>query len=144
MAYPAPPPGEDPQDVVNELSNELMSPYCPGRTISACTSQGARQIESFILEEAEAGRSEAEIRQELYEQFGAEKLGSTHDPVLVWGSVGLGLLAAVAIGFAARRWVAKRKAAATSSAGETGRPDNATDEEMRKLEAELQALDQFS
>lgn len=121
-----------------------MSPYCPGRTISSCSSQGARQIESFILEEAEAGKSQAEIREELYQQFGAEKLGSTHDPVLVWGSVGVGLLAAVAIGFAARRWVVRRKAAATSDADQSEPPGSATDEEMRRLEAELKALDQFS
>lgn len=143
MSFPAP-PADDPQDVVNELSNELMSPYCPGRTISACTSQGARQIESYILEEAEAGKSEAEIREELYERFGAEKLGSTHDPVLVWGSVGVGLLAAVAIGFAARRWVAKRKAASARPSDDAPPPSTASDEEMRKLDAELQALDQFS
>ena len=35
----------DPELILQELSNELMSPYCPGRTIAACPSPNARKLE---------------------------------------------------------------------------------------------------
>ena len=42
------------------LANELMSPYCPGRTLNDCPSSQAAELKSWILAQEQAGRSQAE------------------------------------------------------------------------------------
>jgi hypothetical protein len=53
-------PSGDPEQaeaLATELSHDLMSPYCPGRTIATCPSPQARKLEALILEQAQAGKS---------------------------------------------------------------------------------------
>jgi len=52
-----------------QLSHDLMSPYCPGRTLAACSSPQAAELRDWILEQEDAGRSEAEVREQLYAEF---------------------------------------------------------------------------
>ena len=95
---------EQQDQIVSELSNDLMSPYCPGRTISSCPSPNARKLEEFILAEASAGKSKVEIEQGLVETFGREKLGSvTSPPVYLFVGL-LALLGGVLLVVRARRW----------------------------------------
>ena len=72
--------------VLAELSNELMSPYCPGRTIASCPSGQARKLEDHILAEAQAGKTREEIEQSLVERFGPEIIGYAPQPVVLYGS----------------------------------------------------------
>jgi cytochrome c-type biogenesis protein CcmH len=53
-----------------ELSGSLMSPYCPGRTLSECPSEQAQTLRMWLLVQEAAGRSRADVLDELYEQFG--------------------------------------------------------------------------
>jgi cytochrome c-type biogenesis protein CcmH/NrfF len=99
------PDAPDPDQVLSELSNGLMSPYCPGRTIAACPSGQARKLEDHILEEAKAGKSSAEIRQELVQRFGPEIVGDAPQPAILWGALLVGALALGGITLGARRWV---------------------------------------
>lgn len=92
------------EQIAQTLSHELMSPYCPGRTISSCPSPNARKLEEFILAEASAGKSKVEIEQGLVETFGREKLGSvTSPPVYLFVGL-LALLGGVLLVVRARRW----------------------------------------
>jgi cytochrome c-type biogenesis protein CcmH/NrfF len=50
--------------------NEVMSPFCPGRTLSACTSGQAETLRMWILVQAAAGRSRDEVHAELIEKYG--------------------------------------------------------------------------
>jgi cytochrome c-type biogenesis protein CcmH/NrfF len=49
---------------------EIMSPFCPGRTLSACPSPQAESLREWILEQEQAGRGQEDVHQELYERFG--------------------------------------------------------------------------
>ena len=95
----------DPDQILQELSTDLMSPYCPGRTIAACPSGQARQLEDHILAEAKAGKTRDEIEASLVGRFGPEIVGYAPQPLLLYGSAVVGIIALVALVFMARRWV---------------------------------------
>lgn len=50
--------------------NEVMSPFCPGRTLSACTSGQAETLRMWILVQAAAGRSREDVHDELVAKYG--------------------------------------------------------------------------
>ncbi len=52
------------------LAHDLMSPFCPGRTLAACPSPQADQLRQWILFQAAAGQTEAELEASLYERYG--------------------------------------------------------------------------
>lgn len=52
------------------MAHELMSPYCPGRTLAECPSPQATSLRFKILMQAASGASEAEVREMLAQQYG--------------------------------------------------------------------------
>jgi len=60
----------DAPEWAHQLPNELMSPFCPGVTLAECTSSSAASLNMWIVVQAAAGRSEDDIREELYERYG--------------------------------------------------------------------------
>jgi len=80
------------------LADELMSPFCPGRTLSDCPSPNAAGVREEIRAWIGQGRSDEEIRDTLRARFGSELVG---DPGGPWGRAApLGVIAGVAILFA--------------------------------------------
>lgn len=59
-----------------QLSRELMSPYCPGRTLADCPSSQADELKLWIYEQEKQGRTRAEVEQDLLERFGEKMLGA--------------------------------------------------------------------
>lgn len=57
------------------ISDTVMSPYCPGRTLSACPSYQARELRDKILGWTSDGQSKEEIEQTLVTLYGFEVLG---------------------------------------------------------------------
>jgi cytochrome c-type biogenesis protein CcmH len=53
-----------------DLEQHLMSPYCPGRTLTDCTSPQAAQLREWIAAQEQAGRSRADVEAQLYREFG--------------------------------------------------------------------------
>ena len=53
-----------------DLAHNLMSPYCPGRTLSDCPSPQADELRLWILEQARAGATREEVEAELLRSFG--------------------------------------------------------------------------
>jgi cytochrome c-type biogenesis protein CcmH len=53
-----------------DLAHSLMSPYCPGRTLSDCPSPQADELRLWILEQARAGATREEVEAELIRSFG--------------------------------------------------------------------------
>jgi cytochrome c-type biogenesis protein CcmH/NrfF len=51
-------------------SGEIMSPFCPGRTLAACTSPQAESLRKWILDQEQAGRGQEDVHEELVERFG--------------------------------------------------------------------------
>jgi len=52
------------------LAHDLMSPFCPGRTLAACPSPQADQLRQWILFQAAAGLTQGQIEESLFERFG--------------------------------------------------------------------------
>ncbi len=59
-----------------DLAGELMSPYCPGRTVSSCPSPQAAELVQWILLQEAAGSTREEVIEVLIERFGEEILGA--------------------------------------------------------------------
>ena len=53
-----------------ELERELMSPYCPGRSLIECPSPAATELRLWIQGQEQAGVSRAAVEQRLFQQFG--------------------------------------------------------------------------
>ena len=52
------------------MAHDLMSPFCPGRTLAACPSGEADQLRQWILLQAAAGQSREQLEADLLERFG--------------------------------------------------------------------------
>jgi len=52
------------------MAHDLMSPYCPGRTLAECPSPQATTLRFEILMQAAAGASEDEVRAMLESRYG--------------------------------------------------------------------------
>lgn len=103
------------EDLAIQLSNDLMSPYCPGRTIATCPSPQARKLENSILEQAKAGKTRVEIESELAARF-PDIRGYVGRPEIIYGTAVVALLAIIGLILAGRRWVGHSRAAATTQA----------------------------
>ena len=53
-----------------EMAHDLMSPFCPGRTLAACPSGESDQLRQWILLQAAAGQSREQLEADLLERFG--------------------------------------------------------------------------
>ncbi len=59
-----------------DLGSELMSPYCPGRTVSSCPSPQAAELVQWIVSQEAAGSTREEVLAILIERFGEEILAA--------------------------------------------------------------------
>jgi cytochrome c-type biogenesis protein CcmH len=85
------------------ISSDIMSPYCPGRTLADCPSPNAAALREEVRELLTAGVPAGEVRARLESRFGDQIVGT---PRSLWGWIlpGLALLlGAVALVMALRR-----------------------------------------
>jgi cytochrome c-type biogenesis protein CcmH/NrfF len=61
---------EEPEGWAYRYFGEVMSPFCPGRTLAACTSGQAESLRMWIMVQEAAGRSRADVHSELLERHG--------------------------------------------------------------------------
>lgn len=59
----------------NELSRDLMSPFCPGRTLADCGSPDAAAVRQEIHESLARGQQLDEIRARIEARFGDHVVG---------------------------------------------------------------------
>lgn len=100
-----------PQDLANEVSAEVMSPFCPGVTLHDCPSQAALDLREKILGWAEAGWSKTRIMNELEDRFGPGIRATPRGPegIGAWALPVAGLvLGGALLGVLARRWTRGR------------------------------------
>lgn len=71
-----PSPTGGPPPWAYSLAHDLMSPFCPGRTLAACPSPQADQLRQWILFQAAAGQTQDQIEEALFERFGDVMLSS--------------------------------------------------------------------
>ena len=60
----------EPEGWAYKISNELMSPFCPGRTLSACPSPQADDLRMWLIVQEASGRSREDVEAELFERYG--------------------------------------------------------------------------
>src|SRR5262245_47420006 len=72
-------PAEDPESVrartAHELARDLMSPYCPGRTLAECPSPDALAVREEIRTALRNGESPDAIRTRIEARFGDQVVG---------------------------------------------------------------------
>ena len=56
----------------DEVAREMMSPYCPGRTLMDCPSPQAAELILWLSAQEEGGRSREDVEAELFRAFGDE------------------------------------------------------------------------
>jgi cytochrome c-type biogenesis protein CcmH len=61
--------GESPQDVANSISEQIMSPFCPGVTLHDCPSDNAIQLRSQIARWAARGWTRDRIMTKLLSEY---------------------------------------------------------------------------
>jgi cytochrome c-type biogenesis protein CcmH len=61
---------EEPETWAYRYFGEVMSPFCPGRTLADCPSPSAESLRMWILVQAAAGRSRDDVHEELLERYG--------------------------------------------------------------------------
>lgn len=66
------------------LARDLMSPYCPGRTLADCPSPDAAAVREEIRTRMRAGENAAEVRSDLEARFGDAVRGVPRS-ALGWG-----------------------------------------------------------
>ncbi len=70
LALPATADPADPEGWAYELWHEIMSPFCPGRSLADCPSPQAESLRAWILVQEATGRSQADVETELLERYG--------------------------------------------------------------------------
>lgn len=122
----------------NDLYGEIMSPFCPGRTLANCPSPQAATMRGVVRQQLAAGMSEDEIVDSLYGVYGEIVLGSPRAEgigILAWVMpaafllLGVGLLAA---------WL--RSAGRRTAVQAPVPPPALNPEEQARLDAELSEL----
>jgi cytochrome c-type biogenesis protein CcmH/NrfF len=63
-------PAREPEGWAYDIANEIMSPYCPGRTLAECPSPQADTLRMWLIVQEAAGRDRAEVEAELMQRFG--------------------------------------------------------------------------
>jgi cytochrome c-type biogenesis protein CcmH/NrfF len=108
----------DPEAVrmANEVSHEVMSPFCPGKTLAMCTSSAAADVRRDIQKMAASGMEKEKIKETVIEEYGEEfrmvEAGTSDNvPLLVGLGAGLTLAVIVVVVLSRRR---------------SGEPDDAT------------------
>ncbi len=59
-----------PEGWAYKLPHDLMSPFCPGRTIADCSSPQAESLRMWLIVQEASGRSRGDVEEELYERYG--------------------------------------------------------------------------
>ena len=122
-----------PQDVANDIADEVMSPFCEGVTLHDCPSQAAADLRTQIEEWARQGLTKAEIMEELEDRYGAGIHATPQDSegLGAWVLPAIALLAGLAgVFFLALRWTRRSTEAVPPVA----------DADHARVERELAAL----
>jgi cytochrome c-type biogenesis protein CcmH len=127
-----------------ELESEVMCPLC-NTTLELSHSPAADQIRRLIRRDIAAGKSKSEIKAGLVAQFGEGILAAPPKEgfnLLAWllPLVGGGA-AAVALAYAARRWLSTREAESPAGPEGNGRAPVIDRDLERRLDDELARFD---
>lgn len=79
--------GDSTEDTAQGIFHSFMSPYCPGKLISDCPSEGATELKQQVREKLSKGQSRESVIEDLNKEFGAQVLQAA-PTTTGWGLVG--------------------------------------------------------
>lgn len=124
---------------VRRLSDEMRSPFCPGKTIMACTSGQAYTLRQEMRDMVVSGLSDEEIMTQLAERYGED----IRNPPQPWYTVVVPFLpfvfGGILVVLVLRRWRRGAKAREQAPPKEDEEVDSAA---LAKLRARVAALDE--
>lgn len=124
---------------IRKLSDELKSPFCPGKTLMTCTSYQAFELRREMAEMVREGKDDAEIIAILNDRFD-NKVSNPPQPWYTFIVPFLPyVLGAILIFVVVRRWVRKDDGGAAEAAKKAA-PD-ADEATLAKLRARVAAYD---
>jgi cytochrome c-type biogenesis protein CcmH len=128
-----------------DLADDLMSPYCPGRTLSSCPSPQAAELVQWMVVQEAGGATQEQVVEMLVERFGEEILGAPPAKgITIWAYVLpiLGfLLGGGLVVVALRRIVAKGSVREVTSDHGNESQVGVVDDDLAKLvDADLEDL----
>jgi cytochrome c-type biogenesis protein CcmH/NrfF len=136
----APAAGAAPQTTVTEIEGEVMCPIC-GTLLELSDSPQAQREKVYVAKLVAAGKSKAEIKDDLVAQYGPSVLAlpkaSGFDLTAYLVPVLAILVAAIALGFSVTRW--RRDGKRPQSRNVTAKAPQGEDAE--RLEADLSRYD---
>ena len=132
-----PPALADPQDIANDISREMVSPYCPGITLHDCPSDSSHRLRERITGWAEDGMNKDQIWQRLEDEFGTNiraTPSTSGSGLWAWVlPIGAGVAGVALLVVLTMRWSRKPP-------DEPAEQPEVTPEQRRRLEVELAAL----
>jgi cytochrome c-type biogenesis protein CcmH/NrfF len=60
----------EPEGWAYKMAAEMLSPFCPGRTLAECPSPNAESLRLWIITQEAAGRTRTDVEEELYARYG--------------------------------------------------------------------------
>jgi cytochrome c-type biogenesis protein CcmH/NrfF len=122
-----------------QLYQQVLSPFCPGRSLNDCPSSKAQELKGQMRQKMEQGVPDQVILDEVFASFGDQYRAVPHyagfGKLVWWAPIAFILLGACLIALLASR--KKRRVVA-----EEARSQNTLSEEMRAtIRRELEALD---
>lgn len=132
-------PGEV-SKITSEVSQEVYSPFCPGKTLAMCPSGGASEVRQEIQNLARDGKSKAEIKDAIVDKYGEEyrmvEPPSQDNYTLLGILAGAFVLCIFAIWFLAGRGRGRRDELSTEPGTQSPPPaeEDLSDEEKEYLE----------
>jgi len=71
-----------------DIAHDLMSPYCPGRTLATCPSPQAAELVQWIVMQEAAGVTQEQVIEMLIERFGEDILGAPKaEGITLWAYI---------------------------------------------------------
>lgn len=127
----------DPQGWAFELAGEMMSPFCPGRTLADCPSPQTDSLRMWIVVQESAGRSRRDVEAELLERYGDVILAAPRAEGIGIAAYAIPLLAFLA-GGGLVVWLLRRFTA--TSAADDAEVNGAVAAREPAVDAELQRI----
>lgn len=128
---------------VQRLSDELRSPFCPGKTLMTCTSPQAYHLRQEMTELVQAGYSDEDIVAELKVRYGAD----IANPPQPWYTAIVPALpfvfGALMLAWVGHLWLrgARQRADAQSALATDLQPEGADAERLAQLRARVARFD---
>ena len=60
------------ESTANEIYYQILSPFCPGRSLADCPSTKANELKVEILTELKSGKSKSEVLDIVFQKYGDE------------------------------------------------------------------------